>query len=111
MARFLTCLINAEPDIKSLLASPGDKRTPKLTNVGASNDDLGHPQPASFRHGEDGASASCFCSAQFDGPVVTRAAQTQITKSLTLQLMPPFAAAFFSNCENLNSCWRNRGVC
>src|SRR5260370_8588340 len=35
---------------KSLLAAPGDKRTPKLTNVGASNDDLGHPQAASLRH-------------------------------------------------------------
>src|SRR5713101_5663459 len=96
MARFLTCLINAEPDIKSLLASPGDKRTPKLTNVGASNDDLGHPQAASLRHGEDGAtSATCFFSAQFEEPVVTRAAQNQITKPVTLPLMPPFAASLF----------------
>jgi hypothetical protein len=95
----MTQLINAE----SLLAAPGDKRTPKLTNVGASNDDLGHPQAASFRHGEDGAtSATCFFSAQFEEPVVTRAAQNQITKPVTLPLMPPFAASFFCNCRHLN---------
>ena len=88
---------------KSLLAAPGDKRTPKLTNVGASNDDLGHPQAASLRHGEDGAtSATCFFSAQFEEPVVTRAAQNQITKPVTLPLMPPFAASFFCNCRHLN---------
>jgi len=87
----------------SLLAAPGDKRTPKLTNVGASNDDLGHPQAASLRHGEDGAtSATCFFSAQFEEPVVTRAAQNQITKPVTLPLMPPFAASFFCNCRHLN---------
>src|SRR6267143_4783730 len=43
------------------MPAPGDKRTPELTNVGASNDDLEHPQAAYFRHGEDGAtSPTCF---------------------------------------------------
>jgi len=94
-----------KPDIKSLLAAPGDKRTPKLTNAGrlGSNDDLGHPQAAYFRHGEDVAtSATCFFSAQFEEPVVTRAAQNQITQPVTLPLMPPFAASFFCNCRHLN---------
>src|SRR5882724_588918 len=39
------------------MPAPGDKRTPELTNVGASNDDLEHPQAAYFRHGEDGATS------------------------------------------------------
>jgi len=58
---------------------------------------------ASLRHGEDGAtSATCFFSTQFEEPVVTRAAQNQITKPVTLPLMPPFAASFFCNCRHLN---------
>jgi len=70
-------------------------------NVGASNDDLGHPQTAYFRHGDDGATTTTF-SAQFEEPVVTRAAQNQITKPVPLLLMPPFAASFFCNCRHLN---------
>jgi len=82
--------------IKSLLTALDDKRTPKLANADASNDDLGPPQAAYFRHGEDGAaSATCFSRLSSRNRLSPAPAQNQITKPVPCAVNAVFCRFIF----------------
>jgi len=67
------------------------------------NDDLGHPQAASLRHGEDGAtSATCFFSAQFEerlSPAPLKIKSPTGHFAAKCRLLPPH---FFATARHLN---------